>query len=155
MVESSADDYLALESLIVDRLMKETTMPDRHVLTAPDIEQVEEEQQTTPAYHVIYAGDRAPSAGGTAAASRAQVVEQLWLVVVAVRNVRDVRRGKAARELAGPWVTELINALQGWQPGQDYNELRRDLSAPPAAYQKGFFYVPTLWASTFATVGTG
>lgn len=155
MAESQAADYLALEGLIVARLAAQTAMPAKRVLTAPDIEQVEEARQTTPAYHVIYAGDRAPSGGGGAARSRYQVVEQLWLVVVAVKNVRDVRRGQAAREQAGPWVTELIAALQGWRPGDDYNELQRDLGAPPAAYQAGYFYVPTLWAVTFSTQGTG
>jgi len=153
---SNAADYLALEDLIVARLQAETAMPDRQVLTAPDIEEVEEQQQTTPAYHVIYAGDRAAGgARGVAANARAQVVEQLWLVVVAVKNVRKVRRGKAAREDAGPWVTEAIAALQGWKPASGYSHVQRDLSAPPAAYQAGYFYVPTLWAVTFSTVGTG
>lgn len=152
---STAEDYLALEALIVDRLNSATAMTERRILTAPDVEAVEEAKQTTPAYHVIYAGDRAPAGRSTAADSRAQLVEQLWLVVVAVKNVRETRRGKAARGLAGPWVTEAITALQGWQPGGEYWPLQRDLSAPPAAYQAGFFYVPTLWACVFASVGTG
>ncbi|MFW5920923.1 MAG: phage tail terminator protein [Polyangiales bacterium] len=145
-------DYLAAEGLLVERLREElTTVPERHVLTAPDLAEVDEQQQFTPAVHVIYAGDEVVESDDARAGDGGeQIVRQRWYTVAAVRNVREPRAGAGAREAAGEILAEILPTLAGWVPGAGYGPLVRR-QAPEAAYSHGYFYVPLLWSTTIAT----
>jgi hypothetical protein len=143
-------NYLAAESLIIARL-KAQVPTFRAVYGAADLAGVEERAQVTPAAHVIYDGDAVP--GGEvnrAGAGAAQVVAQHWLVVVAVRNVRDTQGGQYTREEAGPLVSQTITALSGWKPSTDFRPLRRT-SAPKPAFTNGFGYFPLMFEALLIT----
>ena len=137
----AANDFLALEPHLVERLQAALAgvRPAVHVLTAAQLADLEEQQQFTPAVHVLHAGFRVEQ---TRADGRAAQLAHTWLVVAAVKNPRDLRGGAAAREQAGQLAARAGAALMGLKvPG-----LMRDplilTSAPGARYAAGYLYLP-------------
>ncbi len=143
-------DYLAAEQLLIARLR--SAVPGFHaVLGAADLDGVAEAGQTVPAAHVIYDGDALP--GGDAArggAGAAQMVAQRWMIVVAVRNVRQTLSGDGARGEAGPLISQTLAALSGWQPSPAFRPLRR-VPGPRPGYNAGFGYFPLLFEAQLVT----
>lgn len=138
-------DYLSAEPLIVDRLrLQVAAVPDPNVMTAADLSGVEQRAQHTPALHIIYDGDEPAGESGQSEAGDAQVIWQRWLVVVAVRNVRDTTGGAGARAMAGPLLVSVIQALAGWRPSVDHSPMIRS-SAPRPVFDAGFAYYPQLY----------
>jgi len=88
--------------------------------------------------HVVYQGYRVVE---TRPDGRAARIQQTWLVVVAVRNVRDARTGLAARADAGGLADAVIGALMGWQPDGASRPLTL-AQAPRAGYRAGHVYLP-------------
>lgn len=144
------DDYLSLEPLLIERL-RESVTDIRHVLNAADLAGVKQAAQSTPAIHVLYYGDRLGDSAGT---KRARHVYQQWLTIMVIKDVRSQRTGQAAREQAGPFITGIIQALQGWKPGAGFGELARFIGPRPFYQPGGFLYVPLGWESLIATEGT-
>jgi hypothetical protein len=147
----ATNDFLALEPHLVERVKSAVAdvRPFVHVLTGAQLAGISQQQQYTPAVHVIHAGFRV---AGTRADGRAAQLEHTWYVVVAVRSARDIRSGAAAREQAGQLLALAGAAVMGLKvPG-----LMRDplvlASAPGASYDDGFLYVPL--AFTAVTVFT-
>lgn len=143
-------DYLAAEPLLIARL-RAAVAGFRAVLGAADLDGVAEGAQTVPAAHVIYDGDALP--GGDASrggAGAAQMVAQRWLVVVAVRNVRQAATGDGARGEAGPLISQTLAALSGWQPSPSFRPLRR-VAGPRPGYNAGFGYFPLLFEAQLVT----
>ncbi|WP_275100147.1 phage tail terminator protein [Sedimenticola hydrogenitrophicus] len=131
---------LRAESLIVARL-KAKLPATVHVLTASDLADVAEGKQPTPAVHVVYGGLRISQ--DQADGQRVEV-ELIWHTVVAVRNVRGIRTGEAAREEAGPLLGAVFSALTGHKLAPDLRNLRP--TAPPRpGYRKGYGYYPLTW----------
>jgi phage gp37-like protein len=128
---------LALESALVERL-KARLPAGVHVLSAADLAGVAEGSQPTPAVHVVYQGYRVSESRPDGRAAR---IEQTWLVVVAVRNVRDARSGGAARADAGDLAESVIAAIMGWQPEGTSSPLKLT-TAPRAGYAAGHIYMP-------------
>lgn len=144
-----AANYLAAEALLIERLHA-TVSGVRKIYSAAELAGVEEQAQTTPALHVVYSGDVLDD---SAARGRGQVVAQEWLVVTAVRNARDQQGGVAAREDAGPLLTQVIEALSGWSPGPGFDPLRR-INAPRPAYRPGgYAYFPLGFSTKVITQG--
>lgn len=141
------EDYLCAEQLIIERLRQQ--IPDlRAVLAAADLADLTEAQQTTPAVHVIYDGDRLGDSAGRGAG---QMVYQRWLTVVTVRSARGQRSGAGAREVAGPIITEVIQSLAGWAPSDAHQPLVR-VSAPRPHYSAGgYAYIPLAWETRIVT----
>ena len=137
-------NYLAAESLIVARLKAQVSGIAHH-LTAADLAGVREERQHTPATHTLYDGD---DLGDRAGDGLAQLIRQRWMVVVAVKNARDTRRGAAARAEAGRHITAVLQALAGWSPGTGLGPLVRIPGPRPAFSPGGYAYFPF----TFHTV---
>lgn len=129
--------FLALESALIERL-KARLPAGTHVLTGADLAGVAEGSQPTPAVHVIYQGYRVAEARPDGRAAR---IEQTWLAVVAVRNVRDARSGEAARNDASLLADGVIDALMGWQPPGTSSPLKIT-QAPRAGYFAGHLYLP-------------
>jgi hypothetical protein len=143
-------DHLVLEEAIRARLEAQVASA-RHHLTVADLEGVQEEEQKHPAVHVVYNGDQV---GGDSGDGWAQKITQDWMVVVAVRNQRGGRSGSGARGEAGPIVSEVLTAMQGWSPEPATFDPFVRVSAPgPAAPGAGFFYVPLVFRTGFATYG--
>lgn len=140
---SFAATYLDAETQIVALLEQAAIANVKAVLTAGDLATVQENQQTTPALHVIYNGESVPSSSGMRGAyGSPQVVYQQWLVVVAVRNVKKIREGEGAREDAGPIMNSVINTLQGKQLSADFPRHLRRTTPPKPKYTTGFAYFP-------------
>lgn len=144
-------NYLSLESLLVQRLL-DNVQPDGkaiEVQTAPDLVDVQERDQRTPALHVLY-DDYRPTqdqAGGLI-----QQTEQLWTVVVVVKNARG--RGRAAaREDGGNLMVWVTRALQGWTPGPDHTRMRLANPRFRATYRGAFAYFPMTFSTRVQTRG--
>lgn len=129
-------NYLAAEPLIIARL-KDKVPEFAHVGDWSEYSTLEEGAIQTPAAFVMYGGDRVNEAGGKGNVQRA---DQIWGVVIVVRNVAQRRAGTAIREEAGPLMAQTLAALMGWQPAPQFRELER-LPAPRPEYAKlvGFF----------------
>lgn len=134
---------LSIEPLIVTRLEERLTTltPQPKVLTAPDLAGIAEEQQVTPAVHVVYGGMRIAQDQAEGAIVE---LEQTWFTIVTVRNVRDVRSGSANRVDAGPILGAVFTALTGWRPAQNTRRLH-PANAPRPGYSKGYGYYPLAW----------
>lgn len=129
--------FLSLEAALVERLA--ATLPSAvQVLTAADLAGVAEGSQPTPAVHVVYDSgaikQRTPD-------GRAAKVEQLWYVVIAVRNVRGVRSGSDARFEASALADQVLAALMGWQVAATQQPLMLS-GLPKTQYSAGFMYLP-------------
>lgn len=132
------NDYFVAEKPIVDRLKVEVPEVNGRVFTLSNIEQVTEEQQTTPALHVLHGGD---IIGKSSSDGQAQTFDQIWIVVVAVKNAKAQKSGELLREIAGPIIFKLLRALQGFQPDISCAPLHRMESAEPE-YKSGFAFFP-------------
>ena len=136
--------WLALEPLLVARLVErlDEVVPAANILTAPEIAAVTEQQQVSPAVYVIYRGSRVNQVvpDGTICE-----IEQAWGTVVAVRNVKEIRTGAAARADAGLILDQVFAALAGWRP-EGFRALR-PIDPPASGYTKGFQYHPLEWTT--------
>lgn len=145
---SDTPAFFALEALILERLKAASLPGVRKVGTAADIAAVAEAQQTTPAVYLIYGGYR-PTQMREGSGGRVQELEQTWVAVVAVRNVRDMA-GTAAREDAGPIINAVLASLQGWKPTADFRELHLS-DPPPPEFTEGFGYYPLAFQTRFVS----
>lgn len=147
-------DYLVAEGLILARLEAEladlSSSAGLKVLSAADLAGVAEGAQHTPSVHVVYNGDVIPG-GDSVDEGNYHVIQQRWIVVVAVRNAGNQRTGKAARDDAGPIISRVIKALSGWRPGQGLSPLRRVTAPGPAFTPGGYAYFPLQFEITLMT----
>lgn len=135
------ENYLSAEELIVNRLKSELPELNGKVFSAADMEGVAESTQVTPAAHVLYFGDRVVDGNGRSSTGEVQCVDQVWYVVLAVRNARTQLTGQAARADAGLLIKKLLKALQGWQPTVEHGPMKRVNGAAPG-FKAGFGYLP-------------
>ncbi len=144
-------NYLAAEQLIIDRLRANTTVPERHVLSAADLANVAEATQPTPALHVIFTGYAPTQEKGD---GLIQQTEQTWTVIVVVRNVREAATGTPARRDAGGYLAEVLAALQGWKPSAEHTAMKL-APAPAPGYSSGYGYFPLAFTTRTTSKGTG
>lgn len=136
------DNFLALESRIKAAIRAALGEPYAHVhvLSAAELEGVREEDQLSPAVHVLYRGFAAGQAGGST-----MELEQFWSTVVVVRNLAD-DSGEAARGEAGRLVMRVIDALLGRDfdiAGVGRIEPAKMQLAP--GFRAGHMYLPVGW----------
>jgi hypothetical protein len=148
------DNYLSAEALIKQRLVdKVPAILPHHVLSATDLDGVKESGQPTPALHVIYFDDEVPTGeGGHAGTGRSQLVNQLWLVTLVVRNVKD-KAGAGSRNDAGLLIGSVLSALQGWKPSSEHGPLYRRKSPYRTTYRNGFGYFTFLFSTKISVMG--
>jgi hypothetical protein len=132
------DDYFASEFGIVNRLLVEVPEVNGHVFTPNDISQVTSEQQITPAIHVIYGGS---ILGKCSSDGQSQVFEQIWIIVLAVKNAQAQKTGEKLRAEAGPIICKILRALQGFVPADGFESLHRFEASEPI-YLAGFACYP-------------
>jgi phage gp37-like protein len=131
-------NYLAAEEAIIARLQAEVDGL-RGVFGAMDQAAILKQSQGGAAVYVVWAGDTIPrddTDGG-------QVVRQQWLICVHVHNPRDQVTGGEARKDAGTIITEVLEALTDWSPGDGFSVFHR-ITAPRPRYAKGghgYFYL--------------
>ncbi len=142
-------DYLSLSPLIIARIGAAVS-GIAAVLPARDLAALNELALQSPSVFVVYDGDALAESGGR---GQAQVVRQRWIVVLAVRNATQGDGGAAQTAQAGPLLSDLISALQGWQPGSpDFRPLTR-VSAPRPGYSPAFAYYPLAFECQIFTTG--
>ncbi|NOR70887.1 MAG: hypothetical protein GQ532_14535, partial [Methylomarinum sp.] len=122
-----------------------------NVLSVADLEGVEEQLQKTPAAQVIFFDD-VPVNGDKGKSGPNQLVDQFWLVIVVVKNVKG-KSGAEARKQAGPIIAGVIKQLHHFDPGHPYSKLTRVKAPYRATYRNGFFYFPMMFKTRFSTEG--
>ena len=139
-VPAHPNNFLEPEPHIVARLKEALAgqQPAVHVLTAADLSGLKEDSQPVPAVHVVWNGFRVLESRADGAASR---LDHTWLIVAAVRNVRTLKSGQAARQQAGELAARAGAALMGWRPPNVAGPLRLAPS-PAAGYSSGYLYLP-------------
>lgn len=137
---AALDNFLALEACLVERLAQQLCelAPRVHVLQAASLAGVTEDKQLTPAVHVVYQGYRIVEARSDGALVR---VQQTWLATVAVKNMRGLRSGAAAREDAGLIAARVARSLMGYKPALCLKPLQL-VDAPAAGFSGGYQYLP-------------
>lgn len=135
------NNFLEPEPHIVDRLKEALAglKPAVHVLTARDLSQVKEENQPTPAIHVVWNGFKVLEARADGAAAR---LDHTWLVVAAVRNVRTLKSGEDARTAAGDLAARAGAALMGYRPPNVAGPMRLAPAPGSGISPAGFMYLP-------------
>lgn len=137
-------NYFEAGSLIKDRIECELKKyPTLRVFYATGISQAKDISRPVPAVHVIYYGDTLATSVKELGLSQ---VEQQWLVVLEVRNVRDTT-GQSNRESAGEIFSDLFRALQGWKPSAIHGVMLRKSSPLKPLDEKGFAYFPFLFST--------
>lgn len=144
------ENYLSAEPLLIARL-REKVSDVKGVLSAADLAGVAESAQQTPALHVVFGGYR-PTRSVDGSRGAIQETEQTWWVVAAVKNLRSPQTGENAREQAGPILSAVLAALQGWQPTAKHTPL--ELAAGPRpGFSKGYGYFPLAFVTRVVTRG--
>jgi hypothetical protein len=119
-----------------------------HVLTADDLDDIDEAHQPTPAVHVIYGGF---SVGEVSRGGRTAVIEQRWLVVSVIKHTGD--KAKASRESGArvePLVQGVLDELMGWRHAST-SMFPLTLQSPPAPVPRyPFYYFPLAFSATVA-----
>lgn len=130
-----------VEAQLQDHL-KEQLPTEVHVLTTADLAGAKESSQPTPAVHLVYQRYQVTETKPGGMVCR---IRQIWLAVIAVRNVRDIRRGQAARNQATELARLTAQALMGFKPASATKPLTL-VNAPQASYQAGHQYLPLAFA---------
>ncbi|MDR0717518.1 MAG: hypothetical protein LBF50_08890 [Azoarcus sp.] len=141
--------FLGLEPRIIERLAR-SGLPDDGVkiLSIADVADATEQSLPKPSVRVAFGGytivqDATPLPPGWAR------IEQTWLVVPAVRNVREMTTGVAARHDASNLIDRVFDALEGWNPGDGYGVLKAATPGYRPVALDGSLYVPLAFTSTF------
>ena len=145
--------HLSAETIITGQLKAGVdSIADNHVLNAADMEGMTENSQPASSLQVIFFDD-IPVAGQKGLSASNQLVDQLWLVVVVVRNVKSAS-GVNARSDAGPIISEVIAALHHFDMGgHPFMKLIRVKAPVRATYRNGYFYFPMMFKTRFSTKG--
>ena len=145
---SDKPTFLGMEPLLVARLEEALAPLAARVLCVADMAGVLEKDLPKPSARIVYGGhqvvrDDKPQAPGWA------LIEQTWLVVPAVRNVRDIKTGTAGRAEASPLIDAVWDALDGWRPGSGYSPLKSVTPGLRPATVEGCTYVPLAFTTRF------
>ena len=133
------DDYLAVEPLIVARLNDQ--LNNVTIKSTWGMPKIQETFDLPPAVLVFLEEDR-PGLVNLLEDGASQKVEQIWLCLVLVAD--------AANE-AGPLISQIIKALNGWQPpGETFSPLKRMKSSFAPDYSpSGVYYFPVAFSTSF------
>lgn len=140
------DNYFSAQTLIINRLMEE--VPGlRAVRGARDMAEVAAHRGNAPAAYVLYDGQEPYLAAGLEA-----VVNQRWLVVAAVHNLRDNGNGEGERNEAGALMIYFSRALIGWSPDAEHGPMTLAKAAGPQ-FSGGFGFYPLAFTSRVVLSG--
>lgn len=129
-------DYLAPEEALVQRLT--TLIPGlEEVRGEGSLVSMKETALASPSALIVYGGDRVEDSDISASA----LVHQAWLVVLAVKAPGD-RTGVDARNTAGPLLTQILEAVQGFEPGDRFTAFKRINGPRPELLPGGTLFIP-------------
>ncbi|MBF0116464.1 MAG: hypothetical protein HQM04_15660 [Magnetococcales bacterium] len=132
------DDYLAAEPLIVARL-KDQLLSNITIQSTWGMSKLQENFDTPPAVLILLEEDRP---GEVNLAGTAQKIEQVWTCIVVVKD---------AENEAGPLISQVLQAMSGWQPdGETFSPFRRVKSGFSHDYSPSTaFYFPLAFSTSF------
>jgi hypothetical protein len=146
MITAGVDNFLQLESVLIDRLktVLEPITPRVKVYSASDLEGVKEASLPSPSISLTYHGYRIEDS--TRRDGLSITVQQTWMVWVHVRNVATMQSGEKARNQAGEIASHVLKAMMGFKP----NEVSKPIvltNSMPAQYSGGMLYLPLAFTS--------
>jgi hypothetical protein len=150
---------VAVESAIVARLVERLKVVApaalapgqvREVYTQAEYTSVPEANLVTPSVAVVYTG----YTPGPKAANSIQEIQFGWLVVVNVRNARNVASGQGVRDDASPLVETTLEALLGFRPIPKFKPLQLEPAPGAALTDAGFGYFPLAFSTAATYRGT-
>ncbi len=142
------NDCFEAQRLIIDRLG--ASVPGlRAVHGARDLEEIKAHRGTAPAAYVLYDGQEPFLGAGSVAA-----VDQKWLVVAAVHNLRESMGGLGEGNEAGDLLIRFSRVLLGWRPGPDHGPMTLD-RAPAPQFAGGFGFYPMGFRTRVVLRGDG
>ncbi len=124
--------FLSAEDELVARLNEKVSA---RIYSADELSSIEERAQVSPSVHVIYDGYTPTQEIANGAI---QQVEHRWLIIIAVKSVKDT---KSQRDKASPLIDETLEAMLGHQPTTELDALRM-ADAPAPVYTANFAYFP-------------
>lgn len=142
---TSQDDFLCLQPVVLAQLEAALSKltPRPHLFTPDDLDGVLENQQFTPAVHLVYGGyDKVVSNHD----GKSAIVGQEWQCIVVTRNQKQLRTGTAARGEAGVLARKVCAALMGFRPTPGSTPLKL-VPTIKAGYSGGFQYLPLAFAA--------
>lgn len=136
------DDYLFIGPLLQQRLLDQVPDVPVDIIETPD--QALESDRRELVLQVLWAGDAFDGGDrGNARAGASQMVQQRWLVLLAMNNV--ARPADARQVKAGPLLSSIHRAVAGWEPRGAQRTFRRAqsplrpiLTKAKAVYPLGF-----------------
>lgn len=140
--------FLGLEPILLDRLESVLSGVCR-VLSLAEVAGATEASLPKPSVRLAYFGHQVVSDGNTPLPPGWAQIEQTWLVVPAVRNVRDLSSGAPGRAEISPLCDAVFDALDGWHPGGGYGRLKSITPGLRPATIDGCTYVPLAFVSRF------
>lgn len=139
-------NFFAVRDAIAEALRE--ALPDVAVLTADDLEGVEEAAQPTPAVHLIYQSFDVVS---TVPSGKTAQIRQGWMAVCVERH--DGEKRKASREVGGriePLVNGVLNTLMGWRHPDTGMRPLVITSPPEPKWRRPFYYFPLTFSADAA-----
>ena len=134
--------FIDLESDIVNRL-KEKVPSNVRVMTSAELASVTEGNQPTPAVQINYRNYRVVETRPDGIAAR---IEQQWMLVVAVKNLRQLSGGTEARSDAMELADIVAPGLMGWKAPAAAKPFKIT-NAPAAANGQGHYYLPLVFTT--------
>jgi hypothetical protein len=146
------DDFLCASELMVARLQSLLSgVPARNIREAVSLEWAVK-NPLSPSVNVIFFDDVPDTEpGGAALKGRTQNSNQLWLVLLSVRNVSDA--GVAAQHDAGELMVQVLQSLQGYRLSDQHQPLYRQKCPFRKADKDGIAHFPFLFATKVTTTG--
>ncbi len=141
------EDWFSAGNLIATRLEEQIPElgPVREIAALGDIGGL---TLNPPSAFVCWAGD---SFADTSGKGEAQIVQQKWHVVLAVRSAFEAAHGKGVISLAGPLVSRILQSLSGWNPSPQHRPLHR-VESIESGSAAGFAYYPLTFTTAVSAV---
>lgn len=131
------DDYFSVEPSIIARLQEQ--IQNVKIKSSMGMPKIHESLDLAPAVLVDLEDDRPGQAIGYGTDQR---VEQIWACIVVVKN---------ARSEAGPLISKVINAMNGWRPEDTtfsfFKRVKSNFS--PDYSPNGVYYFPLAFSTSF------
>jgi len=147
-VNPFATDWLALAMPIADRVRGISAL--RVVSPITDLSRLTTGQAVDvfPAGHIAYLGDRitANDAGARGHGS-VQVVDQIWMVIIAVAHYSGGVNPAPMQAAAGPIIAQVLALLGGWQPPLTNVRPLIRIPGPAASYPTGRALYPLTYSA--------
>lgn len=141
-------DWLALATPIADRVREITAL--RAVSPITDLSRLTAGQAVDvyPAAHVAYLGDRISASDSSARGNGGlQIVDQIWMVIIAVSHYGGGVNPAPLQAAAGPIIAQTLALLGGWQPPLANVRPLIRIPGPAASYPTGRALYPLTYSA--------